>query len=155
MMRVIDDFSGENHFLSNFYESPVPDGTYGICFPTAEHAFNAEKTIDRDEKYWVYAAETPKEAKYRGRQVTLRPNWDNRDRFVAMKNILINKFYYEPIRKKLLETEDAYLVEGNFWHDQTWGSCTCNKHKDIPGMNALGILLMETRLKYQILEGNK
>ncbi|AOZ63627.1 hypothetical protein SEA_WEASELS2_37 [Rhodococcus phage Weasels2] len=154
-MKIIDDFSGEYHFLSNFYESPVPDGTHGVCYPTAEHAFNAEKTLDRDEKHWIYTAETPKEAKSRGRQVTLRPDWDNSVRFKSMKRILLNKFYYEPVRNQLLSTEDAYLVEGNFWHDQTWGSCTCNKHKDIPGLNALGILLMETRLKFQILEGNK
>lgn len=49
----------------------------------------------------------------------------------------------------LLDTRDAYLCEGNTWHDQTWGSCQCLKHSLEPGRNLLGRLLMDIRAELQ------
>ena len=39
------------------------------------------------------------------------------------------------------------LIEGNTWHDNYWGDCSCNRCKSKSGENMLGILLMELRDK--------
>jgi len=44
----------------------------------------------------------------------------------------------------LLETGDAYLVEGNWWHDCYWGVCYCDKCMGT-GQNKLGDFLMAVR----------
>jgi predicted NAD-dependent protein-ADP-ribosyltransferase YbiA (DUF1768 family) len=60
--------------------------------------------------------------------------------------LLIEKFTQNPeLGKLLVETHPATLVEGNWWHDQFWGDCTCKKHADIPGANMLGKRLMRVR----------
>jgi predicted NAD-dependent protein-ADP-ribosyltransferase YbiA (DUF1768 family) len=86
-------------------------------------------------------------AKKRGRTVTLKPNWDETERFKAMRTTLGYKFTGIPyLAKHLVDTGDAYLVEGNTWHDQVWGDCTCGRPScAVPGKNYLGKLLMELR----------
>ena len=54
------------------------------------------------------------------------------------------------LRERLLATRGALLVEGNTWHDQTWGSCVCPQHAEVPGDNALGVILMTLRLRLGI-----
>ena len=49
------------------------------------------------------------------------------------------------LKEKLLATNDMYIVEGNDWCDQYFGSCTCDKHIHKQGKNILGTLLMELR----------
>jgi hypothetical protein len=51
------------------------------------------------------------------------------------------------LRKKLLATGDATLIEGNYWHDNYWGVCTCENcvSNGIVGRNRLGTLLMKVR----------
>ena len=71
-----------------------------------------------------------------------------------MKEILIAKFHNTPLMQRLLNTKDAYLIEGNQWHDNFWGICIksdCPKCQDSIGHNNLGLLLMELR---GILNGN-
>ena len=44
-----------------------------------------------------------------------------------MADILTAKFTYNPeLADKLVATTGRLLVEGNTWHDQTWGNCTCD-----------------------------
>lgn len=62
-----------------------------------------------------------------------------------MRQLLMQKFADVNLRVKLLATEDEELVEGNYWHDNFWGNCSCPKCKDIQGKNVLGTLLMEER----------
>jgi predicted NAD-dependent protein-ADP-ribosyltransferase YbiA (DUF1768 family) len=49
------------------------------------------------------------------------------------------------LKKELLLTGTAVLIEGNFWHDNYWGKCNCNNCKNIEGKNHLGKLLMQVR----------
>lgn len=142
---MIDDFSGEYEFLSNFYPAPI---TYcGLTMPTAEHAFAAAKTESVNDILRIAQASTPGEAKGIGRGVTLRPNWDQ-IKFAMVSDIVRIKFETHPeLAEKLVATRGALLVEGNIWHDQIWGSCTCSRHKDIPGDNALGTILMYVRMQ--------
>jgi ribA/ribD-fused uncharacterized protein len=144
-MTDIISFTGEYHFLSNFYERPI--NFRGMEFKSGEHLFNALKTIDITEALWVINAPTPGIAKQRGRKVTLKPNWDSTERFKAMRSVLGAKFLDDQgMRISLLDTGDAYLEEGNNWHDSTWGLCHCGR-KPCQGIgeNNLGKLLMELR----------
>lgn len=144
MVTVINSFRDEYSFLSNFYPSPV--NYRGIMFPTAEHAFAAGKTNDTNAIQRIAAASTPAEAKALGRSVSLIPDWDS-IKFSVMWDVLWSKFTGNVVpSQKLIATRGALLVEGNSWHDQVWGDCTCRKHAEIPGDNALGVMLMALRL---------
>lgn len=148
---TISSFTGTWAFLSNFYLAQV--FWEGYVYPTAEHAFNAGKTLDSTKRAWIRAAETPSQAKRRGRQVELRPDWDERVRFEVMYSVLRSKFLCMPERvQALLYTSDALLVEGNHWHDQTWGDCACGRKEcSLPGRNHLGRLLMVVRAEIREL----
>ena len=142
---IIDQFTGQYWFLSNFHESPVDLGD-GI-YPTAEHAYQASKTFDPEQQEWIAGLRTPGEAKRAGRQVTLRENWERR-KYTIMEKVVTAKFFQnKELGDKLISTGGSLLVEGNTWHDQIWGNCTCAKHVYTPGQNALGTTLMWTRLK--------
>lgn len=52
---------------------------------------------------------------------------------------------HEGFRVWLLSTGDTKLVEGNWWHDQFWGSCQCRQHFYRAGKNWLGVILMQIR----------
>lgn len=61
-----------------------------------------------------------------------------------MEDGLRLKFTDPELKSKLLATGDEELVEGNTWHDRTWGRCVCSKCGG-QGQNLLGQLLMELR----------
>jgi ribA/ribD-fused uncharacterized protein len=143
---MIVEFDGENEFLSNFYHSPI--FYEGIVYPTNEHFFQAMKTLDPEERKEIAAADTPGQAKRMGRSVTLRPDWE-RIKVDVMRTGLMLKFTDAALAKKLLDTGDEELVEGNWWHDNTWGNCHCPKCSRLGGRNLLGMLLMEVRKELQ------
>ena len=143
---MIIEFEDEHAFLSNFYPSPFTHD--GITYPTNEHFFQAMKTLDIAERKAIAAAETPGKAKRMGRQVQLRPDWE-KVKLYYMELGLKLKFQDPELAKKLIETGDEELIEGNWWHDNTWGSCYCVKCSRIAGRNLLGMLLMELRKELQ------
>jgi ribA/ribD-fused uncharacterized protein len=147
MPHLIDRFSGRWAFLSNFHRSGLV--WEGDLYPTAEHAFNAGKTLDRAKRREIASAPTPGIAKRMGRarSIQLREGWDERVRYEVMASVLRAKFCCDPRRTEaLLSTGDAMLVEGNSWHDQHWGDCRCGRQACAdPGGNHLGRLLMELR----------
>lgn len=145
---MIVEFDGQYAFLSNFYSSPFIYEE--IVYPTNEHFFQAMKTLDIDERKKIAAAETPGKAKRMGRNVQLRSDWE-KVKVYYMELGLRLKFANKALAEKLIATGDEELVEGNWWCDQTWGSCNCPKHIRTPGRNLLGMLLMELRkeLQYQ------
>lgn len=135
-MSAIDSFRGEYRFLSNFYACPI---IYeGDLYPSLEHAFQAAKTLDSDERKVVRTQTTAGNAKRAGRRVTKRTEWDN-VRVSVMRELLYQKFNNPQLRQRLLNTGDAELVEGNDWGDVFWGVCRGR------GENRLGRLLMEVR----------
>lgn len=139
---MIAEFEGKYAFLSNFYPSPI---TYeGITYPTNEHFFQAMKTLNIGERAAIANAATPGLAKRMGRKVTLRSDWEIIKADV-MRTGLMLKFTDAALAQKLIETGDEELIEGNWWHDQTWGSCYCEACMHKPGRNMLGMLLMELR----------
>ena len=139
---MINCFDGEFAFLSNFHPSMITDGNE--WFPTVEHYFQAAKTETTEEYKAIAAALTPGQAKRLGRNVTLRTDWEEVKEQV-MLDALRKKFEIPALREMLLITGDEELVEGNTWHDNYWGNCTCDRCKNIEGKNKLGKLLMQVR----------
>lgn len=131
---LINRFSGPYAFLSNFHPSEV--WLDGLSYASVEHAFQAAKTLGSREGFRQPIS--PALAKRLGRQVALRPRWDEM-RLDIMLSLIRQKFSTEPLRSQLLATGDAPLEEGNIWEDEFWG--TCNGH----GQNHLGQILMSVR----------
>ena len=143
---MIVEFEGKYAFLSNFFPSPI---LYeGIVYPTNEHFFQAMKTLNQEERKKIAAADTPGKAKRLGRHVQLRADWEQIKADV-MRTGLMLKFTDAELAKKLIDTGDEELIEGNWWHDNTWGSCHCDACFNTPGRNMLGMLLMELRKELQ------
>ena len=143
---MIVEFDGENEFLSNFYPSPILHE--GIVYPTNEHFFQAMKTLDPIERKAIANAETPGMAKRMGRTIKLRSDWEQ-IKVDVMRTGLTLKFSDAKLAQKLIDTGDEELVEGNWWHDNTWGNCHCPKCSRLGGRNMLGMLLMELRKELQ------
>jgi len=139
---MINKFEGKYAFLSNFYASVVQED--GITYPTIEHYFQAQKTLNPFERKEIAAAATPGQAKRAGRNVTLREDWEEVKDDVMLQGLRL-KFNIEELANMLIATGDAALIEGNWWCDNTWGSCACPKCENTVGENRLGKLLMQVR----------
>ena len=163
MTPKIGYFHGEDDFLSNF-----PDCTVtldGVEYRSVEHAYQAAKTLDPAKREIFTLGFNPHlkahEAKKIGRKLKpIRPDWDTVKEEV-MLGLLKQKFGKAPFREKLIATGDAYLEEGNWWHDIYWGVCrggqqdefpagfygkTCRERPHEPfGRNRLGLMLMYVR----------
>jgi len=145
-MKVIDRFTGDYVWLSNFFVEP--SGT------SVEHRFQAAKAKHHPElRRNILAAKTPGIAKRLGRAVPLDRKWWAKECGPAMYQALLTKFFDPVLREKLLATGDTLLIEGNHWHDNYWGNCMC-KQCDALGHNHLGLLLMEVRTHYRTYEAH-
>ena len=146
MTQRIGKFSGPNRFLSNFWPCSVTLGS--VTYPSAEHGFQASKTLDGGARLAIAGLASPGEAKRAGRRLQLRPDWEASRKRVMLLTVL-GKFIQNPeLARQLVATEDALLVEGNTWHDNYWGSCTCPDcgAGDLDnGENWLGRILMFVR----------
>lgn len=141
--RIINDFSGDYRFLSNFYQCPFE--YKGLTYPNAEAAFQAQKCATEEEKIKYTTTKNPVVAKRMGKKEPGVPsNWDEIC-YGIMKDILTAKFTIPELREKLKATGDATLIEGNHWHDNRWGKCTCDRCQNKDGQNWLGKILMEVR----------
>lgn len=135
-MATIDSFSGGWRFLSNF--APAKVEFEGEVYPTTEHAYQAAKTLDPEQRRKIREATSPAEARRAGRDLTLRPDWEE-VKVPIMEVLLRGKFASPYMRTKLRSTGRATLIEGNTWGDVFWGVCGGR------GENNLGRLLMKIR----------
>ena len=135
MTTGIGPFSGEWAFLSNFYPSPLD--WRGLLFPTVENAFQAAKTNDPDALR-SFTEITPDKAAELGRLVMLRPDWEE-VKLDIMAELLALKFEIPALRRRLLATGQAPLVNEAWWGDIYWGITRGR------GANHLGLLLMALR----------
>lgn len=134
----INRFREEYAFLSNFWEAPV---TYrGLTYGSGEAAFQAQKCMTEAEKL-PFTEMRPAKAKKAGRQVQLRPDWEQ-VKVGIMEEIVRAKFTRnEDLKWRLLATGEAVIEEGNTWHDLCWGVDA----KTGEGQNHLGRILMQVR----------
>jgi ribA/ribD-fused uncharacterized protein len=140
MTREIKLFDGPFRWLSNF-GTCVPFEYEGITYPTTEHFYQALKSLDPAIRKEVAALATPGKAKKAGKKLACRPDWEDVKDDV-MKLALRLKFVEgTALAEKLLDTQDANLVEGNTWNDTYWGVNLSTGE----GQNKLGKFLMERR----------
>ena len=140
-----EGFCGEFEFLSNFSASPVE--YKGHIYPSVEVAFQAAKAFNEVDAGLFKKFKThfdSGKAKRLGRQINLRPDWEN-IKLDVMFDLLCKKFQIPSLRQQLLATGDIELVEFTVWHDNYWGDCTCGKCRKIEGKNILGKMLTEIR----------
>ncbi|MCK9556093.1 NADAR family protein [Candidatus Pacearchaeota archaeon] len=138
---MINKFRDQYAFLSNFFPCRIIHD--GIFYPSVEHAYQAQKTMDKKEQYHIATLKTPMEAKTYGKHLIMRDDWEI-VKLDIMERLLIVKFKAPCLRKMLLNTKDKELIEGNYWKDTYWGvDLKTNK-----GENNLGKLLMKIREFY-------
>ena len=133
---MIDSFSGEYRFLSNFFVFPI--SWQGFRWPSIEHAYQAAKTYDNDTHIQILNAGSPGKAKRIGRTVKLRSDWED-VKLGIMLELVVLKFVGTELQSRLVNTRPHELVEGNTWNDTYWGVC-----RGI-GENHLGKILMDVR----------
>lgn len=147
--NAITRFTGGFFFLSNFYQAQV--SLDGVEYSSVEHAYQAAKSLDPAAREAVRRCETPAEAKALGSRLDLRPDWEA-IKFEVMEALMWQKFSLPDLRRQLLETGDAALIEGNNWGDRIWG-CTLSDGGEWVGENRLGRLLMAVRARLAAADG--
>jgi ribA/ribD-fused uncharacterized protein len=111
----------------------------GVVYPTNEHAYQAAKSLDPAEREFVRTRVSPNMAKKAGRRnVTLRADWEQ-VKLKIMEDLVRQKFQDPELKKQILSTGTAELIEGNWWNDTFWGVCNGK------GENHLGRILMKVR----------
>lgn len=135
---VIDKFGGDFRFLSNFYKCTIY--YKGEKYPSVEHAYQAQKTLDPNIQKMIREAPSPGAAKKLGQSVVVRPDWDS-VKIDIMRDLIKKKFENPFLAPMLLATENARLIETNWWGDVFWGVCNG------VGENWLGRILTDVREK--------
>jgi len=133
---MIDEFKGKYFFLSNFYTAPVE--YEGLLYQNNEAAFQSAKVIDIERRK-QFCNIDPSISKRKGRNVTLRHDWEKiKDQ--VMEDCVRDKFTRNSeLRQRLVDTGEEELIEGNTWNDTYWGVCRGR------GKNVLGKILMKVR----------
>lgn len=144
-MSEITSFKGRHRFLSNFWPAKVC--LNGVFYPTVEHAYQAAKFQNPSTRNRIRVASSPGQAKRIARKMPgLCDDWEQ-VKIAVMKGLLLEKFSEGSLRRQLLATKDAELIEGNAWGDTFWGVCNGR------GQNHLGRLLMEVRSELESRTG--
>jgi ribA/ribD-fused uncharacterized protein len=140
---TITTFFGPHRFLSNFYYTDLPIVCdMGISYPSVEHAYQAHKTLDINERKQIALLPSASASKKYSHTMTVREDWKS-VRMGIMENLLRQKFSQPSFKRRLLETGNQELIEGNTWHDTFWGVCNG------VGSNNLGKLLMMIREEHK------
>lgn len=149
---MINKFEGRFRFLSNFYPCKIEHK--GIKYPSVEHFYVAMKVTEMqllDGVYYTAAdfremisrISNPGDVKKIGSRVKIRKEWDDK-KLEFMNWAVREKFKDETLSEMLLSTGDQEIIEGNWWHDNFYGSCSCTKCAN-KGENHLGKILMQVR----------
>jgi len=151
-MEDITEFVGKHRFLSNFWSTVVT--LDGVNYPSVEHAYQAAKTLDLEEREKILNCESASKAKKVGKTVLLRSDWEE-IKLLVMSDLVTQKFTnHSYLKERLLETGNARLYEGNWWKDTFWGVSPPPRYVYIgekrvrrkgKGKNKLGRILMKVR----------
>ena len=129
--------------FSNFSEIPVAYN--GLTYRTAEGAFQAQKTLDLNERL-AFCNMDGKQAKATGRKVQLRPDWEQVKTDI-MADIQYARILTDNRFKDLVFMSGTRLIleDTTGWRDNCWG---CDFSTKPLGRNLLGICIMLARAKY-------
>jgi len=150
-MYSIEKFHGRWFFLSNFYPCEIKH--QGLTYPSVEHFYVAMKCNNDqllngtyytagDFRDMIAKIKEPAVVKKLGQKIKVRKDWDEKK--LEFMNWAIREKFVNSLAEKLLETNNLPLIEGNYWHDNFYGSCYCEKCGS-KGNNHLGKILMEVR----------
>jgi len=156
---MIDSFQGKYRFLRNFwitspYTIDVIFKSYRVfSYPSVEHAYQVSKSTELADYIAVQQIQKPGDAKIYGRTIQIRKDWES-IKCAVMLDFVRQKFQEPFLRKMLLSTGDQELIEGNHWHDNVWGICSCDKcrakyYGENSAKNWLGRILMQVRQEIQ------
>ena len=111
----ITEFRQEYRFLSNFWPCIIRYEMF--TYRSVEHAYQAAKCALPSDQQTVRDADSAGMAKRLGKEVIIRADW-SQIKLEVMADLLWQKFVLNPdLRKRLLETGDRELIEGNTWKD--------------------------------------
>jgi hypothetical protein len=121
-----------------------------MIYRTLEHAYQAAKFLDEAHRRRIQGTESPGATKHIARELRAaghrRPDWNDIN-LDLMYSLVLQKFtHHAQLQRWLLATEDAELIEGNYWHDNFYGICTCQRCGN-RGENHLGRILTEVRTR--------
>jgi len=168
-------FKGPWAFMSNFWPGTVKlwvtatgmifsqDPQPGVWNPTesyscVECAYQAGKYLaPKIRERFQFSGLSGSQAKALSEKLKskIRADWKEVN-IELMRGLLKQKFTPSILRRKLIATFQAELIEGNWWSDEFWGvchGCTKDGEHEPRGLNHLGKLLMEIRDGY--LSDNK
>ena len=145
----IRGFFEDHRFLSNYHLCSI--WYEGKEYPSTENAYQAAKFPDMMRTQFQNIS--PKDAKSLGNVLKMNSEqivkWDAK-KIDVMSRISMYKYSEHPeLRSLLLNTEEKYLEETNYWQDVYWG---VYKSK---GYNHLGNTLMDIRSFWQKVETRK
>ena len=127
-----------DNVFSNFNYSAIEIN--GVDYPTVEHAYQAQKTIDEDERIRIASLESPVLAKKAGRNVEIRDDWEE-VKYDVMVECLREKFKIKKFKQALIDTGKEEIAEdAREWNDCIWGLGRSGN-----GQNLLGKALMQVR----------
>lgn len=141
---MIKEFQREYRWLSNF--APCTVMFEGEKYDSVEHAYQAAKTVNPEERKWFQGV-TAGKAKGLGRKIKVREDWED-IKLETMRMLLAQKFSTAKYKNLLKGTGDLHIQEGNMWNDKFWGICL----KTGQGQNNLGKMIMEIRAIINKLE---
>jgi len=134
--KKIEFYEGEYYLLSNFSAHQVEYN--GEIYPTAEHAYQAEKFNNPQMKKKIKEAPSAYLAREYGQAMEGRR--ENVDKVAVMKEIMRAKLLqHDDVREMLKSTGDA-IIEKNHPDDFFWGTGL-----DGNGQNFMGRIWMELR----------
>lgn len=116
----------------------------GIIYPSTENFYQAMKYAEVSKRIYISSLK-PVEAKEYSKNNEMTSEVFEKNKIDIMMFAQRKKYNQEPFRSKLLATGDAYLEEGNWWHDLFWG-CDIKTRE---GENNLGKIIMEVRGEIQ------
>ena len=103
MGTIINGFNGEHRFLSNFWMAPITVG--GRRWASAEHCYQAAKSLLISDWDAIQGCRTPGQAKRMGQKISLRLDWET-IKLPAMEEIVREKFdQHVDLRNKLLSPD--------------------------------------------------
>jgi len=143
------------NWFSNFvpFDTPLitvdPGFEDAISYITPEHFYQAMKSVSHADHLLIASAKTPGLAKKFGRRLVVRPDWDS-VKLNFMFYALVYKFTKNTSHGQKLINTPGPIVEYNYWHDNYWGDCICEKCENIVGQNWLGRILENIRTKISV-----
>lgn len=118
MSNVINGFEGKYEFLSNAYTCNIEYG--GLKYTNVEAAYQAQKCKDKNAMNKFTRLSSAK-ARAKGRNIEENESFEE-NKAQIMHDILICKFTQNTdLKKKLLDTKDAKLINNTTFRDTYWG----------------------------------